>query len=231
MHKLTHFRFCPFSRSIRLVLAEIEVETELAEERPWEWRPQFLQLNPAGELPVLELKGGPILCGYYSIAEFIAEELKTRADAPASLPLFPGTRESRAEVRRLVAWFHGKLHVEAARLLIERKIWCCFEGGGEGAPQSDEMRAVRANLRYHLSYISWLADSRNWLAGEEISFADAAAAAQLSCLDYVSEVPWEEFPAAKLWYSRIKSRRSFQTLLADRVPGAPPPLSYTNLDF
>ena len=39
MHSLTHFRFCPFSRSIRLLLAEIEIEPTLVEERPWEWRP------------------------------------------------------------------------------------------------------------------------------------------------------------------------------------------------
>ena len=58
MHTLTHFRLCPKSRSIRIALAEIGVEAELAEERPWEWRPAFLALNPAGELPVLALEGG-----------------------------------------------------------------------------------------------------------------------------------------------------------------------------
>ena len=58
MHKLTHFRLCPFSRAIRLALAELGLEVELVEERPWEWRPEFLALNPAGELPVLQLEGG-----------------------------------------------------------------------------------------------------------------------------------------------------------------------------
>ena len=64
-----------------------------------------------------------------------------------------------------------------------------------------------------------------------MSFADVAAAAQLSCLDYVDEVPWDEFASAKTWYTRMKSRRSFRPLLADRVPGAAPAPQYANLDF
>lgn len=231
MHSLTHFRFCPFSRSIRLVLAEIGLEPELVEERPWEWRPEFLALNPAGELPVLALDGGPILCGYYPITEFIGEELSGLKEKPASAPLFPGTREERAEVRRLVAWFHGKLYREASEHLIATKIWWRFKGAADRAPDATERRAIKANLRYHLSYISWLADDRNWLAGEEMSFADLAAAAQLSCLDYIDEIPWDEYPSAKTWYMRLKSRKSFRSLLADRVPGAAPAPQYADLDF
>jgi glutathione S-transferase len=72
--------------------------------------------------------------------------------------------------------------------------------------------------------------SRRWLAGDEI-FCDLAAAAHLSVADYLGEVPWEEYQLAKLWYVRVKSRRAFQSLLADRLPGMPPPIAYTDLDF
>jgi glutathione S-transferase len=51
MHTLIHFRLCPLSRAIRIALAELGIEPELIEERPWEWRPELLALNPAGELP------------------------------------------------------------------------------------------------------------------------------------------------------------------------------------
>jgi glutathione S-transferase len=64
-----------------------------------------------------------------------------------------------------------------------------------------------------------------------MSFADMAAAGHLSCLDYLDEVPWDEFPSARNWYVRLKSRPSFQPLLTDRLPGIPPPLHYDNLDF
>jgi len=44
-------------------------------------------------------------------------------------------------------------------------------------------------------------------------------------------VPWEAHAAAKEWYARIKSRPSFRQILADHVPGAPPPKHYADLDF
>jgi glutathione S-transferase len=93
------------------------------------------------------------------------------------------------------------------------------------------LRAAHANLAYHLTYVAWLSDHRNWLAGEELSFADLAAGAHLSCLDYLGEVDWARFPAAKSWYQRLKSRRAFQSLLADRIPGRPPASHYADLDF
>jgi glutathione S-transferase len=64
-----------------------------------------------------------------------------------------------------------------------------------------------------------------------MSFADLAAAAQLSVMDYLSEVSWAEFAEAKAWYARVKSRPAFRPLLADRLPGFNPPDAYANLDF
>ena len=87
------------------------------------------------------------------------------------------------------------------------------------------------NLRYHLAYIGHLAETRSWLAGEAISFADLAAAAHLSTLDYLGEVPWEEHEAAKSWYALLKSRPSFRPLLLDRVAGFTPSGTYADLDF
>ena len=66
---------------------------------------------------------------------------------------------------------------------------------------------------------------------EEISAADLTAAAHLSCLDYLGDVPWDEHPVAKEWYARLKSRPSFRPLLADHWPGTNPPEHYANLDF
>ena len=51
------------------------------------------------------------------------------------------------------------------------------------------------------------------------------------CLDYLNEVPWGDYPLAREWYARMKSRPSFQPLLKDFLPGVPPPIHYTDLDF
>lgn len=230
MYTLTHFRLCPLSRSIRLGLAECDIEAELVEEFPWEWREAFLALNPAGDLPVLQRDGAIVICGAYAIVEYVAETEATVAGDGEPM-LFPGTAEQRAEVRRVTDWFHGKMNREVTRELLSEKVYARMQPGDPQAPDTDVLRAIRANLRYHMSYIGHLADQRSWLAGEAMSFADMAAAAHVSCADYFGEVPWEEFPAAKGWYQRIKSRKSFRTLLTDRLPGVPPPLIYTDLDF
>ena len=59
----------------------------------------------------------------------------------------------------------------------------------------------------------------------------AAAAAHLSSVDFLGDVPWAEDEAARNWYARVKSRPSFRTLLNDRVPGIQPADHYANLDF
>jgi glutathione S-transferase len=231
MHKLTQFRLCPFSRAARLALAELEIECELVEERPWEWRPEFLALNPAGELPVLQIDGGPTLCGVYAVAEYLAEEPRgDLEDAPAPV-LVPGDRAHRAEVRRLVDWFNGKFNREVGHELLQEKVYARLRPEGATTPDVDILRAIRANVRYHMSYVNYLADRQRWLAGDELSFADLAAAAHLSSMDYLGEVPWEEFAVAKSWYARLKSRRAFRDLLSDRVAGIQASAHYSDLDF
>lgn len=231
MHKLTHFNLCPHSRSIRLALAEMGLDCELTEERPWDWRPEFLALNPSGDLPVLEIERGPVLAGSYAISEYLGEtEHNDRAGA--AMTLFPGDADARAEVRRVIDWFHKKLDNEVTRELLKEKLQPRMRTElSSHVPDADLMRAIRANLRYHMTYVSHLTDQRQWLAGAEMSFADLAAAAHLSCLDYLGEVPWDAHLVARDWYARVKSRPSFRPLLADRVPSVPPPLHYANLDF
>jgi glutathione S-transferase len=47
----------------------------------------------------------------------------------------------------------------------------------------------------------------------------------------VGDVPWDSHPGAKDWYARVKSRPSFRAILADHLPGVPPPRHYVDLDF
>ncbi|MCH9766142.1 MAG: glutathione S-transferase family protein [Alphaproteobacteria bacterium] len=231
MHKFTHYRLCPRSRSLRLAAGELGIAMEPVEQQPWDIGPDFLALNPAGELPVLEIEGGPILCGVYAAAEFMCETLAAKSEASVPLHLMPPEPEDRAEVRRLIDWFHNKLDREVTRELLFEKVYARMTADGGQSPNAEILRVARANLRYHLSYISFLSDQRSWLAGDNLSFADLAAAGQISSLDYLDEVPWDDHPVAKSWYMRIKSRPSFRAILADRIAGMPPPARYADLDF
>lgn len=234
MYTLIHYPLCPHSRSIRLALGECGLEPKLEEERPWEWRPELLELNPAGTLPVLrdtiDDEADPI-CGAYAISEYLSETGSDGAGDNRGFAFFPGDEKARAEVRRLVDWFLIKFHNEVSAYLLEEKVERRFNRESGGGLDMAQVRAGRSNLRYHLSYIGYLTQERHWLAGESLSFADLAAAAQLSCIDYLGDVPWEEDEDAKGWYARIKSRPSFRAILADRLPGMSPPESYADPDF
>lgn len=228
MLTLFQHMLCPHSRYVRLILGEYGIEARHIEERFWERREEFLLLNPAGDIPVLVADGEPAIPGGAIIAEYIEE---TREPGPDGLmPARPGER---VEVRRLASWFNDKFHAEVSGLLVTERVFkrhMTREQGG-GPPDTDALRAARHNIRYHLAYLGWLARTRNWLAGERLTLADLAAAAHLSAVDYLGEVPWTEDEAAKTWYARVKSRPSFRPILADVLAGVPPSASYADLDF
>lgn len=230
MLTLYHHPFCPFSRSVRIALGEYGLNAEFIEERPWERRRDFLVVNPAGSLPVMIDGEGAAICGVRPVLEYLDETRGAELDGRRLLPVTP---RERAEVRRLMDWFDLRFHADVSEYLLTERIYKRYmtpEQGG-GAPDSAAIRAARTNIRYHLHYIGWLAGRRNWLGGEDLSFADLAAAAHLSCIDYLGEVPWGEFELAKAWYARVKSRPSFRPLLVDQIAGMMPSNTYVDLDF
>lgn len=222
MRMLFHLWLSPQCRKIRLQLSTKALDFEMKVEKVWERRPEFLAINPAGSVPVLVEPDGGIVATHNAIVEHIEEVYPD----PPLIGVDPG---GRAEVRRLVAWFDEKFGREVTDNLVEEKIMKRFLGMGE--PNSSAIRAGHANIHHHLAYISWLTERRNWLAGDEFSLADIAAAAHLSAVDYLGDVPWDEHEPTKEWYMRVKSRPAFRPLLADSIPGCPPPKHYADLDF
>jgi glutathione S-transferase len=204
MFTLFHHPFCPHSRFVRLALGEHGLDLRLVEERAWERREAFLALNPAGTTPVLISEGLPAIPGPGIIAEYLDE---AHGAGMEERRLLPKTMGDRIEVRRLMGWFNEKFFEEASNPL------------------------VTVNVRYHLAYIGWLARTRNYLAGDRLTYADLAAAAHLSAIDYLGDVPWIEDDAAKAWYARVKSRPSFRPLLSEWLAGVPASRTYVDLDF
>jgi glutathione S-transferase len=222
MRLLHHLPLSPYSRKVRLALAEKGLQFELKLEKVWERRPEFLALNPAAQVPVLVEESGLAVADSNAICEYLDE-------AYGGPPLIGRTLAERVECRRLVAWFDGKFAREVDDNLLYEKIMRPLLGRGE--PEASAIRAGFANLRHHLAYLGWIAEQRRWLAGDALTLADLAAAAHLSALDFLGDVDWSISPAAKEWYARMKSRPSFRALLNDRVGGLTPPPHYANLDF
>lgn len=231
MLTLFHHPLYASCRFVRLSFGEYGEELALIEERPWQRRKEFLALNPAATLPVLLAEGDTPIVGATVIAEYVDE---TRGILKRDRRLLAEDPIARAEIRRLVEWYLVKAEGDVSRHLVRERVLkplMASENGGGGAPDSAAIRAARANVRQHLKYTNWLAGTRNWLAGTRLTYADLAGAATISVLDYLGEVDWAEFPAAKDWYTRMKSRPSFRTLLSDRVRGLSPVSHYADLDF
>jgi glutathione S-transferase len=230
MYTLFHHPFCPHSRFVRLALGEYGLDVQLVQERVWERREAYLALNPAGTTPTIIAEHTPAIPGAAVIGEYLDESYGAGL---ADRRLLPVAMTGRIEVRRLMAWFNEKFYEEVSGPLVTERIYKRFmrseEGGG--APSTDALRAAKANVRYHLAYIGWLARSRNFLAGDTLTYADLAAAAHLSAIDYMGDVPWNEDDAAKAWYARVKSRPSFRPLLSEWLAGIPASPTYVDLDF
>ncbi|QQA42912.1 glutathione S-transferase family protein [Pelagovum pacificum] len=221
MNRLYHYALSPFCRKVRLTLAEKKLEVELVEERYWEKDPEFLRRSPAGKVPVLRY-GSRILSESTAICEYLDETVPTP-------PLLPRGPEARYEVRRLVTWFDDKFNEEVTTKLMGERVY--RKVMGTGYPDSSNVKAGARAIKEHLSYMESLLDQRRWLAGNDLTLADFAAAAHLSVLDYISDVDWNRSEVVKDWYAKIKSRPAFRSLLADQIPGFPPPSHYADLDF
>ncbi len=230
MLTLYHHPLLASCRFIRLVLGEYAEDVSLVDVKPWERSKEFLSINPAGSLPVLVAEGGLPVCGFNVIAEFLDE---TRGALKRDKRLLADDPFERAEIRRLVDWYLVKMDNDVTRYLVRERAFKRMMPGsaGGGAPDSGVLRAARGNVKQHMKYTAWLANRANWLGGDRLSYADMAAGAAVSCLDYLGEVDWAEYPVARDWYQRLKSRPSFRPLLADRVRGLPPVSHYPDLDF
>jgi glutathione S-transferase len=194
---------------------------ELVEVQPWTHPDELLRLNPASEAPVL-VDGEAVVCDSQAITDHLEE---TRGEPG----LLGETQAERNETRRLVAWFDTKLNREVTELLWREKL--VKRWAKKGFPRSEVVREGAQNIRFHLTYIDYLYRARKWLGGDRLSLADCAAAAHLSVLDYMGDVPWDAAPGAREWYAKMKSRPSLRPLLHERLTGLKPPAHYDNPDF
>lgn len=226
-YKLYHFPLCPFSRKVRLFVDEKNIQIDLANENFWDRRPEFLALNPTGQVPLLlNYDNETSHRGSLSICQYLEEShngTKLLGDNP----------ESRSDVRNIVNWFDEKFYNEVSFYILNERILKFYQKKtiNNITPNPHNVRAARVNLTYHLDYIEFLLKKTKWLAANKITLADFAAASHLSVLDYFGDINWGVNEVVKEWYSLLKSRPSFQSILNDNISGYNPVSNYSNLDF
>ena len=205
------------------MLAEKGVAHELVRESPWLRRDEFIDMNPAGQTPVLvEDQKGITLVDSNAICEYFEETVE-------KAPMIPGTAINRAEVRRLVAWFDERLYGDVVAPLLEERMRKRIVS--RDPPDTKILRDAMRVANGHLDYIDYLLDHRRWLGGPVLSLVDLTAAAHLSVADYLGGLDWRGHKQTTDWYAVMKSRPSFRPLLTERMEVISPPAHYDKVDF
>lgn len=219
---LHHYPLNPLCREIRLLLGEWHLPFSTVLEEPWKRETSLLRLNPAGQIPVLETLDGHILSHHLAIADYLQ-------NLCPDMKFFGENPIQKAEILRLIGWFDELMYNEAVIPLFKELVYKRVYD--RQSPDSRYINAARYNVKRHMQYLDWLAQHRGCLAGDSVTMADFAAAAQVSVLDYLGEIDWNKYVSAKNWYMPIKSRPSFQPLLSDRIVGIIPSDTYLCVDF
>ncbi len=225
MIHLYHHPLCPLSRKVRIHLAAKEIDFILVSENFWQRRKEFIAMNAAGTIPILfDDSTATTVCGSSVIVEYIEEKNNDGKNFIGDTP------EIKAESRRIQNWFDEKFYNEVSKIILHERYFKRFTPGAH-APDSEILRVARLNLNMHLSYIEYLLENKKYLAQDQISIADFAAAAQISSLDYFGDINWQHHASVKDWYGLIKSHKIFSDILKDRITNINPPEWYSNLDF
>ncbi len=223
MWHIHQFPLCPFSRKVRLTLSEKGVPFELKRVSPWEKTDEFVDMNPAGQTPVMtDDARGITLIDSRAICDYLEETVE-------AAPMIPGTALDRAEIRRLVAWLDEKLYGDVVAPLLEERMRKRIVH--REPPDTRILRELMRAANAHLDYLDYLLDHRRWLAGPVLTLADLAAAAHLSVADYLGGVDWRGHKQTVDWYAVMKSRPSFRPMLAERMEVIVPPPHYDKVDF
>ena len=223
MRLLYHLPLSPFSRKIRLVLAEKRLPFELRIEKVWEKRPEYLQLNPAGTVPTLieendlvdrQFRGdrriprrglsrhaaaGPHAGGAGGGAppgRLVRRQVQLRGDAQ------PAGREiHEAPLRPAATRTRRRCAPATRRCASTCNMWAFWPRRGNGS-------AAR-RCRWPISPPPGI--SRRWISPPTWTGASR--------------------PRPRTGMRGSSPARVFAPLLADRVPGVTPPAHYADLDF
>ncbi|HEY1836105.1 MAG TPA: glutathione S-transferase family protein [Rhizomicrobium sp.] len=213
MRRLIHLLLSPPSRFARLLISEKRLACDgIAPDDTHAHLPVFIDLD------------GTRATGLWAIVDHLEGSYPENS-------LVPEGAGARAEAFRLLDWSMGPFMDGVTRRIVYEKASQRYTGSpARRAPDMEIIRAGREALREALKMLGETAEMHGYLAARECSLGDLAMAAHISALDYFGEVPWADFPLAAEWYVKMKSRPSFRTLLADKVPGQPPVSHYAELD-
>ena len=222
MITLYHYYLCSSSRYVRLILEEHKISYQTQLENYWKPQKDFLQLNPAGHLPVLINEENFPVIGANACVEYI-KDLELRSN------FFVENYKEKAEINRLVHWFEVIFKKEVFDPIIYEKVYSRIVENI--TPNSENIRAALQNLDFHIQYFNYLLNNKNYFIKDELTNLDFLVAANFSVLDYLGLLNLKSYENIREWYFKVKSRPSFKTLLKDQMVGLNPHENYQKIDI
>jgi glutathione S-transferase len=206
--KLYDAEWAPSPRRVRIYLAEkgIEIERVSVDLRQNEQLADpYLEINPRGAVPALELDDGEVICESAAICRYF------EATQPEP-PLFGVTP---LEVARIESWTR-RIETDgyAAAVYVFRNSNPAFKdraaaGKWPAMPQIPELaaRGVIMWSAFVEALNTRLAD-RDWIAGDAYSFADISALVTIDFARAAKLVPGEQHRHLKCWHEAASARPS-----------------------
>ena len=193
----------PNPRMVRMFMAEtgidipkVEVDLLAGENR----KEPYTKLNPAGQMPALELDDGTVIAEITAICEYLDEIKK---DTPSLIGDTPAERAAtrmwtrRIDLNIVEPAANGFRFSEGLKL-FENRIRCIPEAA-EG---------LKATARDRLAWLDGLMGGKPFVAGNKISMADILL---FPFIDFMANVKQPLDPANRnltAWFERMKARPS-----------------------
>ena len=183
---------------VRLLLAELDAPHERVE---WDTRagqtrtPEFLKINPAGKVPVLETEDGGLLPESNAILFYLAE----------GTPLLPEGRFERAQVLRWMS-FEGSAHqpnLAVARFLLQFV---------EMTDEYQQMLRQKQKAGYvALELMEGHLEHDDFLVGGSYTVADVSLYAYTH-VAHEGGFDLRPFPAIRAWLGRVSARPGYVSM-------------------
>lgn len=167
--KLLASKTSPYTRKVRIALAEKKLDYDLVEMSPWTRDNPVLGFSPLGKVPVLVLDDGTHLYDSRVIVEYLDTV------SPVSR-LIPEPARQRIAVRRVEALADG---------ICDAGIAIVLEGRRPPEQRSEEwLERQRAKVTAGVAALADELGDRTWFHGDAYSLADIAAGCALGYLAF-----------------------------------------------
>ena len=199
MLKLISATPSPYSRKVRIALAEKSIPFELLTEVPWDSTTQTPQFNPLEKLPVLILENGKSVYESHFILEFI------EAKYTSALQLLPKNDVNSA-------LFAKQIEVVADGICDALVLMFFEKQRGDGKLSEEWMARQRRKVDGGLKALG----KEKFFVNDTFGLADVAVGSVLGYLKVrFPEHPWREtYPHLTRYSENIEERQSFK----DTVP-------------